>query len=168
MNPIQTKAHLVELLRAGHTVTVRWDCGGDESFVYTSVDGQEVESEYEEENDFAYGVEELVTNALSLPSAGEFSMTGNGQFYQENDGVGLEYISDAEVEEEDLEYFYRGFTDQQLADMGIERPARKEEEEQESDEEENEEEPKMLRDEEMSKEYSGRRILFQISSALDS
>lgn len=162
MNLAQTKARLIELLHAGHAITVSWDCGGDESFVYTSVDGEEAEAE------FSYGVEELVTDALNLPSAGEFNMTGNGQFYHENNGVGLDYKSDAEVYEDALDGFYDSFTDQQLAEMGIERPTRKEEEGQESDEEEDEEEPKMLRDEGMSNEYSGRRILFQVPSALDS
>lgn len=166
MNPTQTKQHLFHLLSTGHTVTVHWDCGGDESFVYTSVDGQEVATRYDGGEDFAYGVEELVTDTLNLPSAGEFSMTGNGQFYHENRSVGLEYKSDAEVYDEELDDdFYDTFTDQQLADMGLERPQPRPEPAQEPDQAEDEKEPKMLRDEGMSSEYSGRRILFQLPNA---
>ena len=42
MEDYQTlKTELTALLQAGHALTVRWDCGGDQSFVTTEIDGQQ-------------------------------------------------------------------------------------------------------------------------------
>ncbi|MBX0290818.1 hypothetical protein K3G63_10235 [Hymenobacter sp. HSC-4F20] len=160
MNQPQTKAHLVQLLQAGHTVTVRWDCGGDESFVYTSVDNQELESQYSETNDFPYGLEHYLTEQLDLPSAGDFSMSGSGRFFLEGQAVGLDYQSTATVYEDELdEDFYEQFTDEELRNMGLERPDPAAQKPQEAAPTT----PEV--DEEMSAEYSGRRVLFQVHEA---
>ena len=159
-----TQQRLFELLQAGHAVTVHWDCGGDEAFVYTSIDGQQQESSYEP-GDFAYDVECLLAEELELPSAGEFSMEGDGQFYLEGRGVGLNYKSEAQVYEDELDdEFYDDFTDEQLAEMGLERPAPKAETDA-APEEPAEAESPSDQDIWMSEEYSGRRILFEIAEA---
>jgi hypothetical protein len=107
MNPAQTKAHLVELLRAGHAVTVRWDCGGDESFVYTSVDSEEVEYKYTSDGgeDFAYGIDQFLTTKLKLPDAGEFSLNGSGTIALQGLEIVLTCRSEAQLlsEEEQRE-----------------------------------------------------------------
>lgn len=152
----QTKQRLLELLQEGHRVTVHWDCGGDESFVYTSIDGQEQESTYEA-GDFAYEVEQLLTEELQLPDAGEFSMTGDGAFFLEGRNVGLQYQSAADVYDDELPDDY---TDEQLAEMGLERPAPKDEAPEAAPAAAAEEESSW-----MSEEYSGRRILFELPAA---
>jgi hypothetical protein len=158
----QTKQRLFELLQAGHKVTIHWDCGGDEAFVYPSIDGEALKGTYRP-GDFAHEVSWLVAEALELPSAGEFSMTGDGEFFLEGRSVGLSYQSEAEVYEDELDdEFYAGFTDEQLAEMGLERPAPKDDAEPAADESSEEEEPRSEQDEEMSQEYSGRRILFEL------
>ncbi|RTQ50139.1 hypothetical protein EJV47_10920 [Hymenobacter gummosus] len=159
----QTKQRLFELLQTGHRVSVRWDCGGDESFVYISIDGEEQPNTFEPGN-LAHDVEWLLTEALELPSAGEFSMSGGGQFFLEGRGVGLDYQSDAEVYEDELDdEFYNDFTDEQLTAMGLTRPGPQDESAVVVPPAESEHaEPAALRDEQMSNEYSGRRILFML------
>lgn len=141
MKPNQLEEQLRSLLQAGHHITLRWDCGGDESFVHTAIDGQEIESTYEED-DFAYAVEQYVDITLGLPSAGEFSMKGTGSFFLEANEVGLEYKSDAFAYEEDYDDELEGeFTVSELLSM--------------------DREPVGERDEEMSNYYSGRILLFE-------
>lgn len=167
MEYLQTKRRLFELLQTGHRVTVHWDCGGDESFVYTSIDGQEQESTYEA-GDFAYEVEQLLTEELELPGVGEFSMTGDGHFFLEGRGVGLDYQSTAEVYDDELtDDFYDDFTDEQLAEMGLERPAPKADAPEAAAPVEAAAEPSAADEESswMSEEYSGRRILFELPAA---
>lgn len=150
----QTKQRLFELLQAGHVVTVHWDCGGDESFVTTHIDGQEAP------HDLLLEVDRLVTEALNLPDAGEFNMEGDGTFYLEGRGVGLDYKSDATVYLDDYdldEEFFQQYTDEELLDMGLRRPTPvtiplapgKEE-------------PEAVRSPGMSDEYTGRSILFEL------
>ena len=167
MNLTQTKQHLGQLLRAGHTITVRWDCGGDESFVYTSVDDQELESAYSEVNDFPYDLERYLTEELDLPDAGEFSMSGSGQFFLTGNAVGLEYRSEAKSYYDDDELdpqFYEQFTDEELLGMGLVRPEPIVEEPLPAQAKAEDEEPAAQIDEEMSAEYSGRRILFELAA----
>lgn len=110
---------LLALLQAGRVVTVRWNCGGDESFVTTQLDGVEQEfdygASYQEwmmEQRFSVGFVDrnkylsqitnlavllngFLTERLRLPSVGEFHMQGGGRIYLEGNKIMLEFESEA-------------------------------------------------------------------------
>ncbi|UOQ52877.1 hypothetical protein [Hymenobacter cellulosivorans] len=160
---------ILSILQSGQTLTVRWDCGGDEGFVYTEVNGQEQEFNYEAPNDLAYGMERYLAGLLELPSAGEFQMSGTGRIFQQGPEVILDYESKAYSYEDDS--WMEGFSDEDLADMGYTRPTPKEADETEpgaeaetetETETETEDDDAEYLDQEMSDEYSGRRVLFRV------
>lgn len=162
LQPIQLQ--ILSILQSGQELTVRWDCGGDESFVYTAVNGEEQVFDYATPGNLAYGMELYLTSLLELPSAGEFEMSGTGRFFQEGTSVLLEYQSAAYVYEDDS--WLEAFTDEELADMGYERPEPADSEEEKKEDSENEEEAEegaQKPDKKMSAEYSGRRVLFSVS-----
>lgn len=74
------KIYLNSMLDDGKKITLKWDCGGDEAMVSIYDNGQELD----------YGdtyVQELtmyITNRISLPDAGEFSMDGGGEIIRKN------------------------------------------------------------------------------------
>ena len=157
---------LANLLQAGRTLTVRWDCGGDQSFVTTEVDGQEVAANYESEADFAFSLDRYLTELLELPDVGEFQMQGTGRIYQQGREVLIDYQSRAEVYWEDY-----GFSDEELRELGVELPARPAAEAtpaadaaspggEQADEDEAESQPAY--DPDMSAAFSGQRILFTL------
>lgn len=104
---------LVALLRAGHTITVRWDCGSDEHIVTTQLDGVEQEFDFGDNHNWLFATQEeqearlarvtslpillgdFVIGLLGLPSVGEFHMQGDGRIFLENGSIWLEYQSDA-------------------------------------------------------------------------
>lgn len=89
--PIQHQ--LAGLLQAGHMLTVHWNCDGDESFVTTKVDGEEVRADYGNDADFAMLLDRYLTELLDLPDAGDFHMKGNGRIFREEASVVIEYES---------------------------------------------------------------------------
>jgi hypothetical protein len=110
--PLQQQ--ITSLLQVGHTITVRWDCGGDESFVYTQLDGQEVESDYSNDKDLAYLLDRYLTELLDLPDAGDFHMEGTGRIFQEGQKIVIDYQSVfTEAGDEDL------LTDDEWREMGL-------------------------------------------------
>ncbi|MGI4869923.1 MAG: hypothetical protein ACRYFX_01960 [Janthinobacterium lividum] len=106
-------AQLLALLQAGRVLTVRWDCGNDESIVTTLVDGVEQPFDlgagymdfFLEHRDMDVYLSRItnlpvlldgfLTERLGLPSVGEFSMRGTGRIFQEGAAIVLDYQSDA-------------------------------------------------------------------------
>ena len=105
---------LLALLQAGRTLTVRWDCGGDDYMVTTLLDG--VEQPYDLGADYydyltfrsdeyeAYLsritslpvlLGDFVAKLLGLPSVGEFHMQGGGRIFLEGNAIMLDFQSDA-------------------------------------------------------------------------
>lgn len=85
---------IADLLQAGHILTVRWDCGGDESFVYTELDGQEVQANYSNDADFPSLLDRYLTELLELPDAGDFQMDGTGRIFREGTEIIIECQSE--------------------------------------------------------------------------
>lgn len=173
---LPVEQQIAQTLQAGHALSVRWDCGGDESFVYTQLDGQEIRADYGNSNDLAYLLDQYLTDLLQLPDAGEFAMEGTGRIFREGPAVLIEYQSRAMVYWEDF-----GLTDEELRELGVELPDRPalptdseapalgtaptgaEESQEEADKiGEEEEEDAGTFDQDMSDEYSGRRVLFML------
>ncbi|MGI4762140.1 MAG: hypothetical protein ACRYF0_15640 [Janthinobacterium lividum] len=107
-------AQLLALLQAGHTITVRWDCGSDDHLVTTQLDGVEqaidlgeddyrwrfaAQDEYEHYLSRITNLPLLLGGFLAeqwgLPSVGDFHMQGGGQFFLEGRAIVLEFQSDA-------------------------------------------------------------------------
>lgn len=89
--PVQQQ--IAALLQAGRTLTVHWDCGGDESFVTTEIDGEEVRANYEDDADLPQLLDRYLTELLDLPDAGDFHMEGDGRIFREEADVVIEYES---------------------------------------------------------------------------
>ena len=139
------------LLGNGHALTVRWDCGGDESFVYTQLDGQELPVNFNDPHDLSHQLDQYLTMKLNLPSAGEFSMEGTGRIFQEGPEVIIEYQSEAFGDDSWME----DLSDEELAEMGYTRP------EPAASEDEGDAQTYSY-DEGTSQEYSGRQVLFKV------
>ncbi|MDQ2770489.1 MAG: hypothetical protein M3Y54_08320 [Bacteroidota bacterium] len=141
---------IAKTLQAGHRLTVRWDCGGDESFVYTRLNDQELQTDYEAENDLSFLLDQYLTDRLELPGVGEFSMEGTGRIFLEGADVVIDYQSEAFSDDS----WMVEMSDAQLAEMGLTRP-----EPPSPDAEESNNYPP---DEGMSEQYTGRMVLFQV------
>jgi len=89
--PVQQQ--MADLLQAGHVLTVRWNCGGDESFVTAELDGAEVRADYDKDADFVVLLDSYLTELLALPDAGDFSMEGTGRIFREEADIVMEYES---------------------------------------------------------------------------
>jgi hypothetical protein len=90
MDNKQLKGQLVKLLLEGKQVTVRWDCGGDESFAYPAVDGKELGFD----DEFGEALAEYIIKKLNLPDAGEFYLKGGGRFFiEDNNKIVIEHMS---------------------------------------------------------------------------
>jgi hypothetical protein len=109
--PVQQQ--LADLLQAGHALTVRWDCGGDESFVTTELDGTEVQADYSNDADFAVLLDRYLTELLDLPDAGDFHMEGTGRIFLDEVEVVIEYQSVFTDDGTDL------LTDEEWREMGL-------------------------------------------------
>ena len=173
---------IAQLLRQGQVLTVRWDCGGDESFVTTEVDGLEQEADYGDKQNFAVLLDRYITETLNLPDVGEFSMQGTGRIFQEGQEVVLDYESRATTYWDDDDDSWKDeFTAEQLADMGLSPresapPSTDESAATESQplisseatrlegadlaDEDDDDEPGGTYDPDMSEDYSGRLVLF--------
>ncbi len=120
LNYSELKTQLIALLTGGHQLTVRWDCGGDEHFVTTLLDGEVQEFDYgpgfqewqdsqwlagnyaADSHDFLSQITNLsvllndyLSGLLRLPSVGEFSMHGTGRIFQEKNAIVIDYQSEA-------------------------------------------------------------------------
>lgn len=154
MQPIELQ--IITLLQAGRVITVNWDCGGDEGFVYTQIDGLEQQANFDDPNDFPYGLDQYLTAELELPDVGEFELHGKGRIFQEDKEVVIEYES--EYTDYDDGEWMADFNDEQLAEMGYSRPAPADPQAAAVESEA----PGMQVDTEMSEEYSGRLVLFKL------
>lgn len=167
---------ITDLLHAGHTLTVRWDCGGDESFVYTQVDDKEVKANYLDDNDLHVLMNEYITEILDLPAAGDFSVQGTGHIFQEGKEIIISYQSQATTYWEDDDYWKSYLTAEQKAHLrqllGL-SPLEEEPVASKSNNENASAKSGISKDEHsqqegtynpnMSDDYSGRRILFTLS-----
>lgn len=151
---LPAETELLSTLQAGHQLTVRWDCGGDESFVYTQLDGEELEANYSRSNDLPSLLDQYLTERLELPGAGEFSMEGTGRIFQEGQEVVIEYQSQAFADTSWMD----DMSDEELTAIGYTRPVPAAEHADDNEEEY----PSYPPDPEMSDAYSGRLVLFTL------
>ena len=84
------KNWLLSHLNANRKVTVKWDCGGDESFVYPYIDGVEVGYDDEIHDVF----EQFLIAELDIPDAGEFSLQGQGTIFIEDGKIVIEHSAE--------------------------------------------------------------------------
>lgn len=84
------KNWLLSHLDANRKVTVKWDCGGDESFVYPYIDGVEVGYDDEIHDVF----EQFLISELDIPDAGEFSLQGQGTIFIEDGKIVIEHSAE--------------------------------------------------------------------------
>ena len=87
------KEWLSKHLAQGDQVTVRWDCGGDEAFVYPAINGEELPYEDDMHEEFAF----FLIETLDIPDAGEFSMQGEGTIFAENGAIKITYHAEGEA-----------------------------------------------------------------------
>jgi hypothetical protein len=102
------------LLEAGHTLTVRWDCGSDDHMVTTQLDGVEQDFDFgddyylwqfvaqEEYERYLSRITNLpmllsgfLAERLRLPSVGDFRMQGGGRIALDGQAIVLDFQSDA-------------------------------------------------------------------------
>lgn len=146
--PVQQQ--IADLLQAGRTLTVHWDCGGDESFVTTEIDGEEVRANYEDDADFPQLLDRYLTELLDLPDAGDFHMEGDGRIFREEADVVIDYQSVFTDVGTDL------LTDEEWREMGLdpaEWQSKAKEPTAEGESAELQPDPS----------YSGRRVLFTLA-----
>ena len=74
------------LIADGKKITLKWNCGGDEAIVTTSIDGKEIDYR---ENILA-DLDLYIVNFLNLPDAGEFAMEGKGEILLEGENIYLD------------------------------------------------------------------------------
>jgi hypothetical protein len=169
---------LLTLLQAGHQITVHWDCGGDESFVTTLVDGvvqeQNLGADYYDYilldhldvevflsriTNLAVLLNGYLTEFLRLPSVGEFTMRGDGTIFLDGASLVLEYQSEAsswEDEQDPIEWLPEYYLSvEELANLfpdrlGVALAAP--------------ESPTRQADLKMSTSYSGRDVLFHLAA----
>ncbi len=84
---------LAALLTANHLITVRWDCGGDQSFVTTEIDGQGVATNYHDPTNLPVLLDQYLTDLLELPDVGDFEMQGSGRIFLGEATVFIDYQS---------------------------------------------------------------------------
>ena len=68
---------LTNLLQAGDTIEVRWDCGCDEAIIGIVHNGQ-TDVAFGDAPQWVWDLDLYLMNLLNLPSAGEFNMIGKG------------------------------------------------------------------------------------------
>ncbi|MGI4869924.1 MAG: hypothetical protein ACRYFX_01965 [Janthinobacterium lividum] len=155
------KQGIVALLQAGHALTVRWDCGGDQSIVTTEVDGQEADTDYNDPHNLPVLLDRYLTDLLQLPDVGDFAMQGSGRIFLDATSVVIEYQSDYTDYTDPNEY---GLSDEEWRAMGMEPPARPAADEAPATpaNAETASPAATTFDQDMSDEYSGRRVLFTL------
>ena len=159
LTPVQQQ--LATLLTTSHLITVRWDCGGDQSFVTTEIDGQEVATDYHDPTNLPVLLDQYLTDLLELPDVGDFEMQGHGRIFLDETTVFIDYQSDYRDYTDPSEYL----SEEEWRALGVEpfaQPAA-------------EETPKAQAvegtpnasnttfDQDMGAEYSGRRVLFHLA-----
>jgi hypothetical protein len=157
LTPVQQQ--LAALLTTNHLLTVRWDCGGDQSFVTTEIDGQEAAADYHDPTNLPVLLDQYLTDLLELPEVGDFEMQGRGRIFLDGATVLLDYQSD-----------YRDYNDpndylsaEEWRELGVEPFAQPAAEETPKAQEETPNASTTTFDQDMSADYSGRRVLFQLA-----
>jgi hypothetical protein len=100
------KETLLQYLNEGKKITLTWDCGGDEAFVQTAIDGKELsvfENGQYQEHEFPALLEHFIITELNLPDAGEFSLKGKGEILLEDNKITIIYET-VELSYEDWTY----------------------------------------------------------------
>ena len=86
----EVKNWLLKNLNEGKKITVKWDCGGDEAFVYPSIDGVEIDYQDEIHEEFEF----FLIEKLEIPDAGEFSLEGKGVIFIEDGNIVIEHSAE--------------------------------------------------------------------------
>lgn len=102
MTTEELQQQLKQLLEEGKTITVSWDCGGDEAFAYIQMDGQELDYEHP----LAAAMDLFLINRLDLPSVGEFNLEGGGNIALKEGELWLNYASKSQFYWDEEEYEY--------------------------------------------------------------
>lgn len=102
MTTEELQQELQQLIQEGKTITVSWDCGGDEAFAYIQINGQQLEFG----NPLAEAMDMFLINRLDLPSAGEFTLEGGGSITLEEGELWLDYASESQFYWSEEEYNY--------------------------------------------------------------
>lgn len=100
------KTTLESLLKQGDTITLKWDCGGDEALIDIQYNNTLI-SETPNAPDWVDALYMHLLNTIQLPSAGEFSMDGKGELLLQDQKILLTCTS-----------YWRGYTDYQLREDG--------------------------------------------------
>lgn len=83
------KEELIQLIKSSKSLTVKWDCGGDQAIITTYVDGKEMDYS----NKLAEKLHIYLINYLDLPDVGEFELEGEGTLMEDQGAVYIEYES---------------------------------------------------------------------------
>lgn len=97
INKYKLKNQLNEVLKAGQEVTLVFQCGNDEAHVIPFINGQILEY-----GDLYFGLEELITIELDLPSSGLDWVEGTGWLSFDRDDIFLNY----DLEKTECDYTY--------------------------------------------------------------
>jgi hypothetical protein len=88
MEQPEIRKFLTDKIKEGKTITVKWDCGGDEAFAYFFENGEAID-----DMEISEDLELMIINQLNLPDAGEFVLEGEGRLFLEDDKLLIEYKS---------------------------------------------------------------------------
>lgn len=138
----ELQSRVLTLLQAGHTLTVRWDCGNDESILFIDLDGQEMPFNYSDPTNFAVRLSDYLLELLELPGVGSFELRGGGRIELDGTDLVLHYQSEYTDFEGD---WVDELTDEQKAALEAGTAT-------------------SVVDPELSEEYSGRQVLFEVES----
>lgn len=84
-NEVVVRGWVIDYLNKNGKLAFTWSSGGDEAFL--TVEGVGYEDEYQEE------LSDYLIDKLEIPSAGEFTMNGQGTMYQKDNEVRVVFSS---------------------------------------------------------------------------
>lgn len=85
-NLIKLEKEIREILQEGKTITLKWNCGGDEAIISSFIDKEELPYD----GNILVGLDMYIANYLNLPDVGEFQMEGEGKIIEESGNIFLE------------------------------------------------------------------------------
>ena len=100
MTTDELKEQLERELQAGKKITVSWDCGSDEAFAYVHLDGKQLGYD----RPLGEAMDMYLIDYLNLPSAGDFSLKGQGTIEKKEGKLWITYASESEYYWEEDDY----------------------------------------------------------------